>query len=169
MSLKKWVTDRGLEHMVELHFTGLINRTLQELLDKDELLSKVIKVQDPVGHRQLISLYGETSALLLILTGYRDAEGFLPGKLFEYLATGLPLIAEGPAAGDAACIIKRSGAGKMVESNDYDGMTIELNNAFDHWSKKSHVIPMPEGAKEFSREYLSGKMAGLLRQLKDKK
>jgi len=169
MVLKKWISDRGLEDMVEVHFTGLINRTLQELLSKDELLSKIIKVQEPVGHRQLISLYGETSALLLILTGYRDAEGFLPGKLFEYLATGLPLIAEGPTGGDAAVIIERSGAGKMVESNDYAGMITELNNAFDHWSKKSPVIPMPAGAKTFSREYLSGKMANFLRQLKNEK
>ncbi|MFZ9980974.1 MAG: glycosyl transferase [Cyclobacteriaceae bacterium] len=166
---KKWVLEHGLEDMVEIHFTGLINRTLQELLSKDELFIKIIKVQQPVGHRKLISLYEETSALLLILTGYKDAEGFLPGKLFEYLATGLPLIAVGPSCGDAAGIIHRSGAGKMAESDDTETMTNELNIAFDHWSKKSSVSPMPAVALEFSRAYLAGKMAELLKKLKNEK
>lgn len=165
LTFKDWVISREIEDRVELHFTGLINQTLQGLLKRDPLLARIIKIGKPVGHKELIALYGETSALLLILTGYKDAEGFLPGKLFEYLATGLPLIAEGPSAGDAAEIIQRSGAGKMVDTHDQEGMTNELDKALDHWYKKSSVTPMPAGAQEFSRAYLSGKMTDLLRNL----
>ena len=49
-------------------------------------------------------MYGSSSLLLIILTGYKDAEGYMPGKLFEYIATGLPIIGTGPEDGDASAL-----------------------------------------------------------------
>ncbi len=71
-----------------------------------------------VTHEQLIPMYGKSSLLVLILTGYKDAEGYMPGKLFEYLATGLPILGVGPAGGDAAALLASTGAGEMIEGQN---------------------------------------------------
>jgi hypothetical protein len=72
----------SLSH-VEIIFTGQVNMDFMEFVKRDECLSKITVFQPHIQHSDLIKLYGDSFILLLILTGYKDGEGFLPGKLFE--------------------------------------------------------------------------------------
>lgn len=159
-----WVTEKNLQDKVELRFTGQVHAGLYQSLEQDSILRSVIVVESPVSHEQLIRLYQETSAVLLILTGYKDAEGFLPGKLFEYLATGIPVLAVGPIKGDAAKVLEETEAGKMIDSSDLLGIRNMLGKNYEEWLNGLTATATPAKAMQYSRIRLAEKMADILKK-----
>src|SRR5690606_4333996 len=107
---------------VRLEFIGEVHADFRRFVKERPMLNDVTVFTGNIPHDQLIALYGSSALLLLILTGYKDAEGFLPGKLFEYLATGLPILGVGPVAGDAATVLQESGAGVMLDDANHKGI-----------------------------------------------
>jgi glycosyltransferase involved in cell wall biosynthesis len=81
-------------------------------------LTEYIRELGPVPHREAIALMH--SADVLFVTngeGNRQILG-LPGKLYEYLATGRPVLALTHPDGDAGRILQRVGGGVAVSSED---------------------------------------------------
>jgi hypothetical protein len=109
-----------------------------------------------------LSKYGESSLLLLILTGYKDAEGFLPGKLFEYLATGLPILGVGPLNGDAANLLKEVDQGAMIASDDLSGIKEFIKSEYSNWlsgTVRSHSV---SAGQKYSRKEITRKLVEFL-------
>lgn len=164
-AFSKWIDEKKLIGRVELRFTGQVHDRMIKLVNADPILNQSVVIEAPVEHSRLIQLYGETSAVLLILTGYKDAEGFLPGKLFEYLATGLPILAIGPIEGDAALVLSEADAGKMIASDDENGMIEILENSYKYWLQSPVVNPIPSRVIGFSREHIAERMADFLKRI----
>jgi len=119
---------------VRLDFVGEVHAAFKKFVVDRPVLSNVVSFTSSIPHKELISLYGKSSLLLLILTGYKDAEGYMPGKLFEYMATGLPVLGVGPPQGDAAGLLRETGAGRMIASEDVEKITASLLDAFETWA-----------------------------------
>src|SRR5690606_2916736 len=117
---------------------------------------------DPVPHKQLMALYGETSMLLLNLEGYRQAEGLLPGKLFEYIAAQLPVLGIGPVEGNAATVLKSSGAGVMFGKDQAEDIAAFIQKHYERW-KRGEWERTPGNNGTYSRKVLTGKIATLLK------
>lgn len=90
------VENDVIKQNLEVEFVGQVNPAFTEFVNSDALLSGVTKFTDTVSHSKVMDIYSFSALLVLILTGYKDAEGYMPGKLFEYLATGLPVLGVGP-------------------------------------------------------------------------
>jgi glycosyltransferase involved in cell wall biosynthesis len=115
-----------------------------------------------IPHKQLLSTYGESSLLLLILTGYKDAEGFLPGKLFEYLATGLPILGVGPVNGDAANLLQEVDRGTMIASDNISGIKDFIKAEYSNWLSgniRSHSV---SGGQKYSRKEITRQLVELM-------
>src|SRR5690606_10239470 len=106
----------------------------KSFIQTDDDLSKVAVFTGNISHQELMAVYGQSSLLLLILTGYKDAEGYLPGKLFEYMATGIPVLGVGPVQGDAADVLATTQAGVMV-SEDGEEIKNVLKRQFELWQQ----------------------------------
>ena len=113
---------------VMVDFVGEVHPQFRAFVMASEILSSLTLFTPSVPHKVLIGKYGDAALLLLVLTGYKDAEGYMPGKLFEYLATGLPIIATGPEDGDAAHLLNETGAGDMIDGDK--GEVIQAKVAF---------------------------------------
>lgn len=148
---------------VSLEFIGEVHWQVRELIVGDEVLNRITTVTGNIPHEQLIKLYGSSSLLVLILTGYKDAEGFLPGKLFEYLATGIPVLGVGPAQGDAATLIRETDAGRMIDSHSVDEIKTFLLSQFDVWQKRTDTIIKKGNTSAYSRREITGRLTALLR------
>ena len=101
--------------------------------------------------------YQKADLLLLILTHTKNAKGNIPGKLFEYMATGRPIIALGDPAGDSAEIIKEAQAGKVFRHEaikDIEAYLEEQVSASGQ-SEKGKL-------EQFERKFFTGKLAKLL-------
>jgi glycosyltransferase involved in cell wall biosynthesis len=119
--------------LLTVEFVGSTHPSFREFIREDKILSSITVFTPTVSHRDLINIYASSTVLVLILTGYKDAEGYLPGKLFEYLATGLPVLGVGPAKGDAASLLQKVPDGIMIDSSDLEAIKSYLNRYFDSW------------------------------------
>jgi glycosyltransferase involved in cell wall biosynthesis len=74
-----------------------------------------IELVDGVGKSAAVAEMRRAGALLLLLDSFYDAS--IPGKLYEYLAAGAPILVFGDT-GIAADLVRRLGAGFVVPAHD---------------------------------------------------
>jgi len=155
--------DRSFSDNVQLEFIGEVHAGVISFVRENAQLNEVTRFYGNIPHKQLLSMYGSSALLLLILTGYKHAEGYLPGKAFEYLACGLPILGVGPVNGDAAVILRESGAGKMFEGDDEAGISKELLDIYHRWgSLRTPQYTDAFYASKFSRKEITEKLVRLL-------
>ncbi len=122
---------------VLIEFIGNVNSVFKNYVAGDEQLNKVTRFVDQMPHSELLKLYGETDLQLLVLAHTAIAPGNLPGKFFEYLASGNPILAIGPTEGDAAQVLKETEAGKIFERESIEEIKISLAESFAKWPDKN--------------------------------
>lgn len=158
------IESPSLANELEIVFTGQVNEDFFQFVSGNKELSKVTLFQLSVPHHELVELYGKSSALLLILTGYKDGEGFLPGKLFEYLATGLPILAVGPVPSDADGLLRDSNMGQVVSSEDESAIKSLVLGNYENWKAGKKNI-QSVNATRYSRKELTFKLAEILKSM----
>jgi len=148
---------------VNLDFVGEVHPEVKHFVSSLAALASVTTFTAPVPHKALMEKYGSSSLLLIILTGYKDAEGYMPGKLFEYLATGLPILGVGPAHGDAASLLNESKAGSMIAESDPQAIKKFLLNTYIQWQSAELKPSLPARTSQYSRSAITQKLVELLR------
>ena len=118
---------------VQIDFVGDVHPLFKDYVGSTPAISRLTTFTAPVPHNELLAMYGQSSVLLIILTGYKDAAGYMPGKLFEYLATGLPVLGTGPEQGDAANLLKENGIGRMIDEHKTEEIKRQLLSLFEDW------------------------------------
>jgi glycosyltransferase involved in cell wall biosynthesis len=97
---------------------------------------------------------------VLVLAGPTDAStirrGEIPGKLFEYLASGLPVIYVGDPAADAAELLRGRPGCSVIAPGDVGGAVAALRAA--------HGARHERDVREFSRSALTGRLVQLLHE-----
>jgi len=155
--------DAAFKENVAIEFVGEVYEPFINYVKSDPLLEPFINFTGNVSHDQVIKYYGSTSVLLLILTGYRDQHGFFPGKLFEYVATGVPVLGIGPTVGDAASVLKEANAGVMVESSDKQGIKESIKRLFREWITQESSLVKKDFLSKYSRKAITEKLVTLLK------
>jgi hypothetical protein len=68
------------------------------------------------------------------------------GKLFDYLATGLPTLALTPSEGEVARLLRETGAGVAVNGKSPEAIRAMLVEAFERLQGHDHRFPVPNRA-----------------------
>jgi len=159
---KEMEANPFLARDLRLEFIGEVHPDFRRYIGETADVHKVTVFTGNIPHGELLRLYGSSSLLLLILTGYKDAEGFLPGKLFEYFATGLPVLGVGPAAGDAGALMKETGGGVMIDTEDQEGMRKVLRKVYENWRTDPKPGTNSGQVRRFSRKQITGQLVDIL-------
>jgi glycosyltransferase involved in cell wall biosynthesis len=154
--------DAAFRERVRIEFTGEVHPQFRAFVTADPVLASISLFMGNVPHKELMGLYGQSSLLLVVLTGYKDAEGYLPGKLFEYLATGLPVLGVGPEHGDAAAMLNATGAGAMIDDKNPAAIKAFILNVFKHWQQGELKAATGNGHLLYSRKELARSVAAML-------
>jgi glycosyltransferase involved in cell wall biosynthesis len=144
---------------IKIRFAGAVSPDRKRLI-LSLTPEKEVEFISYVDHLSAIKLMRESSALLLIIPDHFSSKSILTGKLFEYIATGNPVICFGPTDGDAAEIISLSGIGKTFNYNDTEGVTEFLEFLTD-----GKFLPGKAQLKDFSRHSLTGDLVKLLNEI----
>jgi len=104
----------------------------------------------------------QQSHCLLLLLGTADVHS---GKLFEYLATGLPILAVTPHGGEAARVIEETGAGLVAAPDNPVEIAAALQRLYAHATgAATEPLPTrhPERIAVYDRSVQARTFAGLL-------
>lgn len=107
---------------IEIRFVGRISETEQRLLSASD---SSVRILGFLPQQQALARLAETDYLLLTMTN----EFSLPGKLFEYLASGKPIIALSPENGEVARLIAETDAGWCVPHDQPDAIRRVVTDA----------------------------------------
>ncbi len=155
--------ETGFAGNVKVEFIGNVNSVFRKYVTEDETLKKIVSFSDTIPHDELLQLYGETDVQLLVLAHTAIAPGNLPGKLFEYLASGNFILGIGPTNGDAAVVLKETNAGIILERVDHDGIKDALMKFYASW--RDGNTASTRDVSRYSRENLTRQLVSLLNSL----
>lgn len=125
-------------------------------------LQAYVETIDYIGSDEVKSVLSRADALYLPVNESKNAKGILTGKFFEYLAAQKPIIAIGPLDGDVNEILESSGAGKMLDFTDEQGLTEYLADLMEG---KVDLKLSAIGIEAYSREAGAKKIHAILEQI----
>jgi glycosyltransferase involved in cell wall biosynthesis len=105
-------------------------------------------------------LLAASDALLVPLSGHSTFETFVPSKLIDFMAVGRPVILS--AAGEAARLVNRAGAGVVVSPEDPAALAEAIRWLRDH---PEEARRMGERGREFARKRLRSVQAERLEEV----
>jgi hypothetical protein len=146
-----------------LRFVGWRSRSAQRAIHSI-LREGSWEARDRTQHRDAIRIMQHSSLLLANVTDEKCAH-WIPGKLYEYLAAGRPILFVGPKEGNAAEIINRTRTGKAV-GFDEDSILRSLEEFYHLWRNGySGWNPDKESISAFDRKRQAGTLAGIFNNL----
>jgi glycosyltransferase involved in cell wall biosynthesis len=157
--------NKQFEKDLEIKNIGKIDFSAIESL-KSAGLEKHLTSINYLPHNQVIDEQKSASLLLLLINDTPNAKLILTGKIFEYLASGTPVICIGPVDGDAANIIRNKKCGEVFDFNEIRSLKSHLEAAYKKF-KKNKLISDCQNTNEFERKNLTGKMAEVLGHIKE--
>jgi glycosyltransferase involved in cell wall biosynthesis len=139
-----------------LRFVGTVSEKTRKLL-LSEIPENCLEFLPYVIHTDAIKYMMSSSLLVLIIPLHQSNKSIITGKLFEYLATGKPIICLGPVDGDAAEIIATCRAGKTFAYYD----TVDISEFVTNAGKLPEVSD-EKAVKNFSRLNLAKRISEVL-------
>lgn len=125
-------------------------------------LADVVRFTGPLAHAESRALQCEADALLLWIprgAGYRT---MVPGKLYEYLDSGRPVLALLPAHDEAAELVLRAG-GVVLPPGDPAALARELETRYMAWRERGRAPgARPAWLDEHARPALAARLAAML-------
>jgi len=151
----KKIIDSGRK--IHIRFVGIISTGQRNTL-LENIPGKFIEFLPYVSHDEALRHMMSSSALLLIIPDHQGNRSILTGKLFEYIASGKPVLCLGPADGDAALILEMTGAGITTGYEE----TNTIARIITDFAEK-RFKPSKEKIITFSRSYLTRKIAEIIK------
>ncbi|WP_407404131.1 glycosyl transferase family 1 [Chryseobacterium sp.] len=147
----------------KLKFVGRVDDKILQNLENSSLKNHLQNL-GYLSHDKAI-LEMENSTLLLMTNFPNDSsKGIIPGKIFEYLATGKQIISFGPDEADVATILNKTDAGHHFGYSDESKITEFILEKYQLW-KHGKLSERKGNIEEFSRRNLTKNLSEILDQL----
>jgi len=148
------------------HMAGFL-----DIKDKDRIfglvndlqLDGLVNYHGSLAHRESNVLMMKADLLLLILPVGKGSDSWVPGKLYEYLRCGRPILALIPEESDCGDIIKSAHAGFIAPPGDVEKIEAEIVRCYTLWKEKKLAIkPVREKVELYERKRLTQQLAEVL-------
>ena len=151
--------DSQLRDVIELHLAGVLNETDRSIAAR----CPVAVLQGYRSHAESIELMRTGDLLFLPMQNLpSDVRAtIVPGKTYEYLAAGTPILAAVPE-GDARDILAEAGNAELIRPDDVDGMAAAIARALERFrSGEQPPTPNPEVVARFEYRRLAADLAAV--------
>ena len=137
----------------QLNLVGAVSVNVLNSIKKYNLTNHLNNI-GYVSHKESIVFQKKSQLLLLIEIDSDDTKCIIPGKLFEYMASGRPIIAVGPKESDVESIINETNTGQYFYYDDYNNLKKLILSHYKDF--KSHMLQShPVGLQKYSRKSLT--------------
>ncbi|OQX88829.1 hypothetical protein B6D60_01000 [candidate division KSB1 bacterium 4484_87] len=148
-----------LKNKIKIQFFG------SDIFGKLGQLLKMLELQEAIEplqylpHRKAIEQMMRSHVLLLTIIKRTDEE-VITSKVFEYLATGKPILLV-TSGGAVADLIRRTHRGIITNPNDPTEIKRAILSFYEQFEKKKMKFALPLAMHEFDRKFLAEKLAQL--------
>ncbi|WP_089756411.1 glycosyltransferase family protein [Chryseobacterium soldanellicola] len=143
-----------------LKFAGRIDDKILHSIENSGLKNHVLNL-GYISHDKAISEMAKSSLLLITNFPNESSKGIIPGKIFEYLATGKQIISFGPNEADVSSILNETNAGKHFSYDDSESIKNFILEKFELW-KNGDLLENTQNIEQFSRRNLTKKLTEIL-------
>ncbi|MCK5028600.1 MAG: glycosyltransferase [Bacteroidales bacterium] len=146
-----------------INLTGNLNSGLFEFIEKFDL-KDIVKTNTYVSHSDAVKLMVNSGLLLFIIPDTDSNNLIITGKLFEYIASGSPVLSIGPVDGNASEILRDSGRDEMVGYTEKNKIKEQIKKYYSLWLNNSgELFKYPEtDNQKFSRKHQANQFADQL-------
>ena len=158
--------DEEFSKKLKIKLIGQIDNSVIRSIE-EQGLSGYVALSPYVPHDQVSEVHRSSTLLLLFLMPDSEprAKGLLTGKLFEYMASGRPILCIGPEDGDAAHILKETHAGQTVNFEDKKKMKEVIKDLYQKYLKNGLPSNESQEVEKYSRRALTGEYAKILNKI----
>ncbi|SUX46232.1 glycosyltransferase family protein [Chryseobacterium indoltheticum] len=153
-------TNSDFAENFNLKFVGRIDDKILETIEKSSLKDHIQNL-GYLSHDKAVDEMAKSSLLLITNFPNDSSKGIIPGKIFEYLATGKQIISFGPNEADVSKILDETKAGKHFGYNDSREIENFILEKFELW-KNGNLLKNTQNIEQFSRKNLTKQLVQIL-------
>ncbi len=153
--------DISFKKDFRLKLIGKVDHSITKSLMEFNLLENVISM-GYLSHDKVIKEQKKSKVLLLMVNNTPNAKGIITGKVFEYIASGRPVLVIGPKDGDLSSIIYNTNSGVVC---DYYDLSDLKSTILDLYKNKLEFNP---NSSPYTRLNLTEKLSILLNDIHNK-
>lgn len=161
--LAEWLArDPDRLNSIRLRFAGWMDPEMDEILARPPFDRIAVK-EGYLDHTESVRMLLTSHLLLLLIVEDPLKKMVMPGKLYEYLGAGKPILALA-SEGEAAELVDRVGGSRVVDPHDPEAIREALDTAYNAYlaGRPPFGEPDPKVVEEYSRKNLTARLAGIL-------
>lgn len=159
--------DDNFASNLRINMIGQIDQSATASLQENGL-ADYVSFTSYIPHEQVAQVHQSSTVLLLLLMPDSEprAKGLVAGKLFEYMASGRPILCIGPEDGDTAQLLKETQAGVTVGFDNKDKMKEVIKGLYQQYLENGLPSNKSKEIEKYSRRALAGEYGRLLDKIK---
>ncbi len=159
--------EAGFADRLEIVLAGMVSNSILDYLQAHKHFSTALTYLDYLPHQQVFGYYRSASVLLLLLNQTENAKWILPGKMYEYMFAGRPILTLGPVKSDVQDVLQECEAGEVFDFDDKEKIKTFLRQAYSEYLAGKKQVASAK-VSNYSRKNLTKKLASLLDEMSGK-
>lgn len=143
-----------------LKFVGRIDDKILNFIENSRVKNHILNL-GYLAHGKAVEEMQNSEILLITNFPNESSKGIIPGKIFEYLASGKQILSFGPEQADVSKILDETQAGKHFGYSDYETVKKFILEKFELW-KNGQLSENTQHIEQFSRKNLTKQLSEIL-------
>ena len=152
--------NRSFAQHLELKLIGTVSAEIIETI-KSYDLDNFLTLTGYVSHHEALIQQRKSQLLLLIEINSKNTISIIPGKLFEYMASGRPIVAIGPLGSDFSEIIGETNTGVFFDYFQKDELKTAILSFYQSFLEGKLGVNAV-GLEAYSRRKLTEKLSEVI-------
>jgi len=150
---------------IRIRFIGRFGDEVHEMF-RSTSVRDIVEVVGYMSHRESIDQLMLSDALLLVVDECDESREVVPGKVYEYIGSGKPLIATAPEDSAIADLLAETNGGYVAHQSNVEGIAdVVLRLYRDHETGSRTLVPDAAAVSRYERRAMTGQLAALLEEL----
>ena len=159
-----WQAIAELDLSIKIRLIGQVDNSVIESIKRNNI-EKYVEIISYIPHNQVIEEQKKSDVLLLFVNNTPNAKGILTGKLFEYMASGRPILCIGPEDGDSARILNETQTGVTIGFDDKEKMKSVILDLYKKYQENQLVTNDIQAVEKYSRRNLTKDFVNILNEI----
>lgn len=159
----KELLDAKPEMTLRVDLFGLIADKIKDTIAQLNL-EGIVSFKGYVSHHKAVEALMSSCMLLLVNPNTVQAKMIIPGKIYEYMASRLPILNIAAKNTESASILEKCNAGKTFERNEMEAVKSFILEYYTNWElDKNSILNQDKTYIKYSRSKEAKQLASLLK------